>query len=172
MPREFIDRAHLTIHVFAQDMILRWQCWDYMYVLGVPHTPAKLAICYNILHPSLWLLVPGLSSQFCHTFLYNVLLRSLLVSNIFGKSPQDFVSFGNPCVMFGKEHSPKLHLSSNWSSTNQRMLITAKIAYIPHARFPAGCITKPTCMMTTSIQYIPPTRITTVIFSSWGKVPL
>ena len=62
---------------------------------GVPYTLAKLAICYCC--PSLWLLVPELSSLFCHCFLYNLLLRSALVSNIFGKWLQDFVSFRNPC---------------------------------------------------------------------------
>ena len=44
----------------------------------VLYTLAKLAICY----PSLWLVVPGLNS---HCFLYNLLLRSALVSSIFGK---------------------------------------------------------------------------------------
>ena len=35
-----------------------------------------------LLHPSLWLLVSGLSSHFCHYFPYNLLLRSTLVSII------------------------------------------------------------------------------------------
>ena len=63
---------------------------------GVPYILAKLA-------PSLWLLVLGLSSHFCHYFLYNLLLRSALVSNIFGKWLQDFVSFRNPWYYSYKE---------------------------------------------------------------------
>ena len=51
-----------------------------------------------LLYPSLWLLALGLSSHFCHCFLYNLLLRSTLVSNFFEKWLQDFVSFGNPCM--------------------------------------------------------------------------
>ena len=46
---------------------------------GVPHTLAKLAV---LLYPSLWLLVPGLSSYFRHCFYDNPLLRSALVSNM------------------------------------------------------------------------------------------
>ena len=53
-------------------------------------------ISHLLLYPSLWLLVPGLSSQFCHYFLYNLLLMSAVVGNIFEKRLQDFVSFGNP----------------------------------------------------------------------------
>ena len=44
---------------------------------GSPHTSQ---ISHLLLYPSLWLLVPGLSSQFCHTFLYNLLLRTPLAS--------------------------------------------------------------------------------------------
>ena len=55
-------------------------------------------ISHLLLYPSLRLLVPGLSSHFCHCFLYNQLLRSTLVSNIFGKWVQDSVSFGNPWI--------------------------------------------------------------------------
>ena len=60
----------------------------------VPYTPAKLAISCCIFY--FWLLVHGLSSQFGHCSLYNLLLRSALVSNIIGKWLQDFISFGNP----------------------------------------------------------------------------
>ena len=52
-------------------------------------------ISHLLLYPLLWLLVPGLSNHFCHCSHYNLLLRSALVSNIFGKWLQDFVSFGN-----------------------------------------------------------------------------
>ena len=51
-------------------------------------------ISHLLLYPSLWLLVPGLSS---HYFLYNLLLTSAVVGNIFEKWLQDFVSFRNPC---------------------------------------------------------------------------
>ena len=51
-----------------------------------------------LLYPSLWLLVPGLSSHFCCYFLYNLLLKSVQVSKIIRKWPQDFVSLGNPCI--------------------------------------------------------------------------
>ena len=56
-------------------------------------------ISHLLVYPSLRQLVPGLSSPFCNRFLYNLFLRSAasaLVSNIFGKWLQDFVSFGNP----------------------------------------------------------------------------
>ena len=48
---------------------------------GVPYTLAKLAICYRILHFGYQTLdwVPN----FCHYFLYNLLLVSAMVSNIF-----------------------------------------------------------------------------------------
>ena len=54
-------------------------------------------INHLLLYLLLWLLVPGSSSHFCHCLLYNLLLRSPLVSNILGKWLQDFVSFRNPC---------------------------------------------------------------------------
>ena len=61
----------------------------------------SLHTSHLLMYPSLWLLVPGLSSHFCHCFLYNQLLRSTLVSNIFGeKWLQDSVSFGNPCLLY------------------------------------------------------------------------
>ena len=64
-----------------------------------PYTLAKLAIL--ILYPSLWLLVPGLDSQILfHCFLYNVLaFISVVMSIIFEKWLQDFVTFGNPCIL-------------------------------------------------------------------------
>ena len=77
------------------------------YYIGVPESlyttciVAKLAIYYmHVLYPSLWLPVPGLSSQFFAIISYAtyLLLRSAMISNIFGKWVQDFVSFGNPCV--------------------------------------------------------------------------
>ena len=64
---------------------------------GVPYALAKLAICYCIL-PSLWLLVPGLSSHLCHCFLYNLLLRSALVSNIFGNGYKILYTSGIPDI--------------------------------------------------------------------------
>ena len=35
-----------------------------------------------LLYPSLWLLVPGLSSHFCYYFFYNLLLRSAIITII------------------------------------------------------------------------------------------
>ena len=67
-----------------------------MHTRGSLHTSQ---ISHLLLHPSLRLLVPGLSSHFCHCFLYNLLLRYVaLVGNILEKWLQDFVSFGNPCI--------------------------------------------------------------------------
>ena len=53
-------------------------------------------IRHLLLYLSLWLLVPGLSHHFYHNFLYNLLLMSALVGNIFDKWLQDPVNFGNP----------------------------------------------------------------------------
>ena len=52
-------------------------------------------VSHLLLYLSLWLLFPGLSSHFCYCFLYNLVLRSALVSNIFEKWLQDFECFGN-----------------------------------------------------------------------------
>ena len=57
-------------------------------------------ISHLLLYPSLRLLVPGFSSHFCHYFPYTLLLRSALVTNIFGKRLQDFVCFRNPYIMY------------------------------------------------------------------------
>ena len=61
-------------------------------------------ISHLLLYPSLWLLVPGLSSHFCHPFLYNQFLRSALGSIIFGKWLQNFVCFGNPWIQLLECH--------------------------------------------------------------------
>ena len=53
-------------------------------------------INHLLLYPSLWLLVPGLSSHFHYCFLYNHFLRSTLVNNIFEKWLQDFEHLENP----------------------------------------------------------------------------
>ena len=70
-----------------------WLCRNVVVARGSLHTSQ---ISHLLLYPSLWLLVPGLSSQFCHYFLYNLFLMSAVVAEIFEKWLQDFVSFGNP----------------------------------------------------------------------------
>ena len=61
---------------------------------GSPHTSQ---ISHLILYPSLWLLVPGLSSQFFAIISYTTgFLMSAMVGNIFEKWLLDVVTFGNP----------------------------------------------------------------------------
>ena len=52
-------------------------CTMQLLVRSSPHTSHLLP------YPSLWLLIPGSNSQFfCYTFLYNLLFRPPLISNI------------------------------------------------------------------------------------------
>ena len=74
-----LSTSHLPVHM---QQISRLFLADISAVRGSLHTSQ---ISHLVLYPSLWLLVPGLSSHFCHYFLYNLLLRSTPVSNIFGK---------------------------------------------------------------------------------------
>ena len=56
---------------------------------GSLHT-SQISHLLLYLHFANWLLVPESSSHFCRCFLYNLLLRSALVSTIVGKWPKDF----------------------------------------------------------------------------------
>ena len=66
---------------------------------GVP--PHTSQISHLLLDLSLWLLVPGLSSQFLPYLPVQPTLKvttCALVSNILGKWLHDFISFGNPWI--------------------------------------------------------------------------
>ena len=74
----------------------------HMYCTGVPHTLAKLAISNDLLlYPSLWLLVPGLSSHFCHCFLHTpASAMNTGQQYLWEMAIQEFISFGNPWYMY------------------------------------------------------------------------
>ena len=63
--------------------------------IQILYTLTKLAICYCILHFGYYWV-----ANFRQRSLYNLRLRSALISNIFGKWLQDFVSFGNSWYVY------------------------------------------------------------------------
>ena len=87
-------------------------------VQGVPYTLAKFQISNLLLYPSLWLLVPGLSIHFFHCFLYNLLLRSALVSNIFGDMATRFCMLQEPLCAIRVQY-------------NDAVCIEGKLVYCP-----------------------------------------
>jgi hypothetical protein len=92
----------------------------YVTLRGSPHTSQ---ISHLLLYPSLWLLVPGLSSQFCHYFLYNLLLRAALVSNIWGEMATRFCKLREPLTLLGVGTSPPYPLGGEGSPFSPKALL-------------------------------------------------
>ena len=63
---------------------------------GSPHTSQ---ISQWLLYPSLWLLISGLNSHFCHCSHCKLLSRSAMVSNIFEKATR-VCKLGEPLVCY------------------------------------------------------------------------
>ena len=86
--------------------------------LGIPYTVAKLAICYCVLHFGYWSL--DWVANFAIISYTTCFLMSAVVTKMFEKWLQDFVSFGNPadCTLhhahFLETLSTKNSLSIHW----------------------------------------------------------
>ena len=94
-------------------------------------------------------LVPGLNSHFYHCFLYNLFLRSALVSNIFGKWLQDFASFGNPWWLISVV--PSLYTGEKRNDINTQPALSETFlhiwAHIDHRHNTYTILETGTCML-------------------------
>ena len=86
----------------------------------IPYTLVS-QISHLLLYPSRWLLVPGLSNHFCHCFPHNRLLRSALVSNVFGEIA---TRLWTPSVAWG---TPSTSLCE---TTDHFALLWASVTYV------------------------------------------
>ena len=84
------------MHTCLEVLMAAWNGENFYVLHGSYPFPSTCTISRVSLHTSQTLLAIWLGSHICHCFLYNLLLKSALVSDILGKWLQDFLSFRNP----------------------------------------------------------------------------